>query len=159
MLRFDINLLFTIINVLILYVGIKRFLFKPVRKIMETRQAEIEKQYEEAQKTENQAKELKQKYEASISHLAEEQEQMLKETQSKASKEYERIIADASKQANEIVCKAKENAEKEQEKRMQQAQEQIADLVVAATAKIVASKANEQEDRELYNQFLAKAGK
>ena len=37
-------------------------------------------------------------------------------------------------------------------------QEQIAELVVAATAKVVASGQGQAADRELYNQFLAKTG-
>lgn len=47
---------------------------------------------------------------------------------------------------------------RDQDKQVQEAQEHIADLVVAATAKLVAAKSNADEDRELYNQFINKAG-
>ena len=40
MLRLDWNLLFTVINLLILYFLMKRFLFKPVNEILEKRQQE-----------------------------------------------------------------------------------------------------------------------
>ena len=53
---------------------------------------------------------------------------------------------------------AKKLAHMEQEKSIRQAQEQIADLVVEATAKVVASGQGSAADRELYNQFLAKTG-
>ena len=48
MLRLDWNLLFTVINLLLLFVLMKIFLFKPVQKIIAARQAEADKQFDEA---------------------------------------------------------------------------------------------------------------
>lgn len=156
MLRFDLNLVFTIINMLILYAIARHFLFKPVHKILEERQAEIDKQYGDAQKTEDAAKELKAQYEASMSGIEAQKAEVMNEARGKASAEYERIVAEARGQADKILKDAQAAADREQEKRMQQAQEQIADLVVAATAKMVAAKSSVEEDRELYNRFLAR---
>ena len=83
---------------------------------------------------------------------------MLKEARGKAEEEYQRRVAEAKTEADKIVADAKLLAEREQERHMEQAQNQIADLVVAAAAKLVASKAGVEEDKALYNQFLAKTG-
>ena len=40
MLRIDINLLFTVINLIIIYVIIRKLLFKPVKKIIAQREAD-----------------------------------------------------------------------------------------------------------------------
>ena len=45
MLRLDINLLFTVINLLVLYFFMRKFLFGRVNKILEERKALIEKQF------------------------------------------------------------------------------------------------------------------
>lgn len=158
MLKLDINLLFTVINILILYFIVRKFLFKPVQKILDARQAEIDGQYADAEKAQTAAEELKKEYETSMSHIAEEKETILSETREKAGQEYEKILDDARAQADKIVEDAKRDADAEQLRRRQQAQEEIADLVMAATAKIVASKQNAEADRELYNQFIAKMG-
>lgn len=158
MLRLDMNLVFTIINLLIIYFLMKRFLFKPVKAILAKRQEEIDKQFAEADEAEKMAKELKAKYEESISGAAEEKAQIIADARMKAGTEYDRIVSDAQKQASKIITDAEKNAQLEQDKRMQQAREQIADLVVAATAKVVAEKNSEESNRELYNQFLVKAG-
>lgn len=158
MLRLDMNLVWTIINLLIIYWIVRKFLFKPVKKVLEARQAEIDKQYADAQNTQDAAEAMKKQYEESLSNVAEEKAGILNEARSKASGEYEKIVADAKAEADKIKSDAKKTADMEQEKYMQQAREQIADLVVAATAKIVASKQNEEADRELYNQFIAKTG-
>ena len=48
MLRVDINLVFTIINLLVLYLLMKKFLFGPVVAVMEKRKAMIEEQFANA---------------------------------------------------------------------------------------------------------------
>lgn len=158
MLRLDINVLWTIINLLIIYAITRKFLFQPVRKILEARQTEIDKQYAEAQAAQDKALELKQQYQESLSGAAEERTVIIGEAREKASAEYEKIVADARNQAEKIMTEAQKSADLEQQKRMQQAQEQIADLVVAATAKLLAGRQNAEADRELYNQFIAKTG-
>lgn len=156
MLRFDLNLVWTIVNLLILYVLIRKFLFQPVYKILEARQAEIDKQYADAKKVQEDAASQKAEYEQSMTGIAKEKAEVLNEARNKAGEEYKRILEEARQQADKLLADAKVEVEREQEKSLQQAQTQIADLVVAATAKIVASKNNEEEDRELYNQFIAK---
>lgn len=61
-------------------------------------------------------------------------------------------------EADKMLANARKQADLEQEKSVREAQEQIAELVVAATAKVVASGQGQAADRELYNQFLAKTG-
>ena len=147
MLRIDLNLLWTVINVLIIFVIVKKFLLKPVNKILAARQEEIDRQYATAKEAE-----------ASKLNSEEQKAEMLKEARAKAGEEYQRIVADARSEADKILSDAKILADREQEKRMQQTQNQIAELVVAAAAKLVASKTSEEEDKELYNQFITKTG-
>ena len=45
MLRLDINLVFTIINLLIWYAIIRIFLFKPINKVIDKRNAAIQEKY------------------------------------------------------------------------------------------------------------------
>ena len=130
MLRLDINIVWTILNLLIIFAIVKIFLIKPIHKILDARQAEIDKQYADAKAAQDSANELKGQYEASLSGV----------------------------QAKKIMDNASKNATLEEQKRIEQAQEQIAGLVVEATAKLVAAKQNADSDRELYNQFIAKTG-
>lgn len=159
MLKLDINLLFTVINVLILYFIVQRFLFKPLQKILDARQAQIDKQYADAQSAQDEADNMKKQYQDSLAQIDVEKNTILLESREKASAEYERIVADAKAEAEKIVGDAKKNANAEKQKRMQEAEEQIADLVVEATAKISGTKQSAEGDRALYDQFIAKAGK
>ena len=57
------NLLFTVINVLVLYLLMKKFLFKPVLAVLEKRKEMIASNMEEARKSQQEAEELKTDYE------------------------------------------------------------------------------------------------
>ena len=158
MLRLDSNILWTIINLLILYVIARKFLFGPVRKVLAARQAEIDKQFADARTAQEDAQKLKQQYQESLDGAEKERLDILNQARDRAGEEYERILSEAKSTADKLVADAQKSADREQEKRIQQAQEQIADLVVAATAKLMASRQGAEADRELYNQFIAKTG-
>ena len=158
MLRIDLNLLWTVINVLIIFGIVKKFLLKPVNKILAARQEEIDKQYADAKAAEENVRQLEEQTKAAMNSIEEQKNETLKDARGKAEEEYQRRVAEAKAEADKILSDARILADREQEKRMEQAQNQIADLVVAAAAKLVASKAGEEEDKALYDQFLAKTG-
>ena len=81
MLRLDINLLFTIINLLIWYLLIKKFLFKPVNNIIAKREEAIEGRYKEAEQEKLEAGQQKEKYEALQSGIQDEKAQVMKKAQ------------------------------------------------------------------------------
>ena len=58
MLRLDINLVFTIINLLVLYFLMKKFLFKPVNNIIAQREEAIKKQFDDADEAQKKADDL-----------------------------------------------------------------------------------------------------
>ena len=158
MLRIDLNLLWTVINVLIIFYIVKRFLLKPIQRVIAARQEEIEKQYADAKAAEENAKQIEVQARAVQLNGEQQKNAMLKEARVMAEEEYQRIVEVARTEADRILADAKILADREQEKCIQQARDQIRDLVVAAAAKLVASKADEESDRALYNQFIAKSG-
>jgi F-type H+-transporting ATPase subunit b len=156
MFSLNINLLWTILNLLILFLLVKRFLFKPVHKILDARAAEIAKGYADVESAKNAANSLKQEYETSMAAIADKRLQILAETGQKADEEYKRIIEDAKAEARKTLNQAEIAAQKEHDKKLREARDQITDLVVAATAKIVGAGMNVNSDMALYDQFINK---
>ena len=56
MIKIDINLVFTIINLLVLYLMMKKFLFGPIINVMDQRKAMIDQQFAEAKERQDNAK-------------------------------------------------------------------------------------------------------
>lgn len=154
MLRIDINLLWTIINLLVLYVLMKKFLFNPVREVLKKRNSEIDALYNDAEHTRRDAENLKKGYEASMASIAEEREKQLNAVKIEASKEYDEIIGNANQKAEKIIQEAKFKAEKDAAERQQKMEEQVASLVAQAAYKIAAAHDSTENDVKLYNKFL-----
>lgn len=158
MLRLDWNLLFIVIDLLVLYLLMKKFLFKPVAKIIAERQAEADKQFSEAEAKKAEAMDLKSKYELSISQVEQEKVKTIQEARKTADDEYHRIINEASDKAKQLKVDAQIEAENQKTQILKKAEKEIADMVVDAATKVVGGNSGAQVDSTLYNQFLNKAG-
>lgn len=152
------TMLFIVINLLILFVLIKLFLFKPVNNIIEKRQQEADEQINEANAAKAEAVRLQKEYEDTMKGIEEERNLKMAETYKEATAEYDRIVNEAHNEAENMITAAKADAEVEKAKILRHAESDITDMVIAATAKVVAEKSNEETDRALYEQFLTKAG-
>ena len=72
------TVIFQILNLLLLMVLFKKYLFKPVTEILKKRQAEIEGHYQEAQQAETDAKAMKADYESKMAGARQEADRVIK---------------------------------------------------------------------------------
>lgn len=155
MLRLDSNLVWTIINLLIWYVLIRKFLFQPINNVISKREEAIASRYADAQKLQDEAQAEKEKCTAFQAEIAEEKTKAIAEAQESARTEYDRILSDAQKKAEQIVETSRKEAELEKEKIIGKAETEIRSLIMDAAVKSMQSSRN---DGALYDQFLTKAG-
>lgn len=159
MLKLDaFNLIMTAINLLVLLVALKIFLFKPVQKIIAARQEEADKQFAEAKEHQEAADALKEQYEATLSDIESEKKKAIKEARNDANVQYQRIVDDAEKKAVQIKADAEAEAANKKAQIIQSAQKEIADLVVNAATKVVGTQSGADIDASLFDEFLDKAG-
>ena len=154
MLSLDLNLVWNIINLVVLYLLLSHFLFKPVMGIMDKRKKIIEDGLKNAQDAQNDAKKMKQEYEDALKGAKQESAQIIENARSAAKNEYDRIVGEAGDKAGNIIESAKETVRIEREQTMKELQGEIAGLAVASAAKIVGKTA----DQDLYDQFLKEVG-
>lgn len=158
MLRLDINLLLNLINILILYVGFKKFLFKPVNNIIAKRKAEIEQGFAQVEDAKAEAEKIRSEQDGIIAAAKEESGRIVADARAKAKEEYNRILARAEEDAKRTVKKAQLEIEADKKRTMKEMESQIAGLVMAATEKVVGEKYDSEKDLMLYDKFLAEVG-
>lgn len=156
MLSLDINLVFTIINLLIWVIIIKKFLFAPVDKILKARQASVQEQFDKADKQKAEAESLKKEYEGILQNVDDERREAIKKAKAEAQNQYDVILKDADARADEIIKKAKAEARTEYDKIIKSADSEISDMVISAAKKIVLSDEANTDDEKLYEKFLNK---
>ena len=152
------NLLFTVINVIVLYLLLNKFLIGPVTAIMEKRETMIKNQLDHAKNTEDEAVALKEQWDEEMKQVHGKSSEILENAKKTAKNEYDKILKEADKEAEKIMKDAHKKIELEREKTLHDVQTEIADLAMAAATKIIAEHSNEQMNQSMYDQFLAKAG-
>lgn len=158
MLRLDINLVFTIVNIVVLYICMRLFLFKPVNKILKQRQDAVQKQFDDAKEAQDKAEALKQEYEASLTNARAESDRMMEEAKKKADAEYERVLKNADEEAAAKMQQAEEAIKVEKEKSMREMQDEIKDLVVSVASKVVGDQVSAEDSSRLYDDFISEMG-
>ncbi|MCR5639747.1 MAG: F0F1 ATP synthase subunit B [Lachnospiraceae bacterium] len=152
------NILWTVFNLLLLYILFRIFFFKPIANIIAKRQEEANEIYDKASKKESEAEELKENYEAKLVSVEEEKKQIISDARKSADSQYQKILSDAKEDARTIKDTAIQEATQEKNKIIAGAKKEIADLVVDATSKVVAGQHGASVDSELFDEFLGKAG-
>ena len=158
MLEFNWGLLFTVIDLLILYVLLRKFLFGRVDAVIKERQKEAEADFQKAQEEQDKARQLQKQYEDSLQGIEEQRKQVLDKSHREAAAEYDRLIKNAGDEAKEIREQARNAALAEKNRVLQEAQSEIASLVVTATAKVIGAKPDQKTDAALYDEFIGKVG-
>ena len=159
MLKFDIvNFVCVVVNLLVLYVLMKKFVFGRVTKIIDARQALLEEKKASVAKAQEEADRLKKEYEKSLENANETSVQIVKEAKSRARAEYNKIMARAAADAEAMKAGAEKAIATEREKQMDELHGQIMDLAVEAAGRIMAEKSSPETDKALYDAFIKEAG-
>ena len=159
MLKFDIvNFVCVVVNLLVLYVLMRKFVFGRVTRIIDARQALLEEKNASVAKAQEEADRLKKEYEKSLENANETSVQIVKEAKSRARAEYNKIMARAAADAEAMKAGAEKAIATEREKQMDELHVQIMDLAVEAAGRIMAEKSSPETDKALYDAFIKEAG-
>jgi F-type H+-transporting ATPase subunit b len=148
------NILYTVINIVLLCIIFRIFLFKRVDKILQARQQEANDLNEEAKTKAIEAENSKLKYENELNAFNSQKEEMLRQSKDDAYREHEKIISDARSQAVGILDEAKVNARLESERQKKIYEAELKEMVVDAASKIAATSHSEEYDKLLYDKFI-----
>ena len=101
MLKLDINLLYTVVNVLIMYALLRKFLFKPVQDVLDKRQQMVDASMADAQEAQNKAQAALSAAEDKLHNVDIEAAQLRQSSEKQAEKQKEQLLADAQRQAGQ----------------------------------------------------------
>lgn len=154
MLKFDFNFLWTIINLVVFFILMRAFLFKPIKKTLDKRKELIEQQFKAAEESQSQADEIKAQYQSELDGVEDEKQQILISARDDAKAQYNKIVERAQNDADKIKADAKKAADYETEKARLAVKEEIAALAMETAQKIIAQNVSSETDSSLYDKFL-----
>ncbi len=155
---FSLNLwqmIISLCNLVILFLILKKFLYKPVRKALEDRKLAVDGVYADAQKALDTANASKTEYERELAGIRDRADSMLASATADANKRSEAILAEARDRADGMLRQAKSDISLERRKAESGIRNEIADVSTALTEKLLAREINSDDHRKLIDDFLA----
>ena len=150
--HFGVNpilLLAQVVNFLILLFILKKFLYKPILKVLEERKSRIEGSLKNAEEIERRLAETEEQSEKILARALAEGQKILDQTNQAAAQ----IMEDANKAAEQIVLKAtadgKKIVELQQEILMRQVRENVGSLVTLVVEKVTGKSITLKDQKEL----------
>ena len=147
-------ILASLANLLLLTWIIKKFLFKPVKKIMDARRAAIDEDYAQAKTAREEAEETRRIYDAAMAAAKMTGDQIIADANRAAEFRSNEIVAEAREKASEIRRQAEEDAVLERKKAEDEMKHEIAAVSAQLTGKLLEREINEEDHRKLIDSFL-----
>ncbi len=152
------TMIFAWVNLLILYLAFKKFLFGPIKNMIDQRQKEIDDMYSDAEQARVSADELKAEYEEKISHASEESEEILKTAHRRAQLKEEEILKEANAQAARTLERAEEQIALEKKQAINDVKNQVSAMAIGIASAVIERDVSENEHRELIDDFISNIG-
>jgi F-type H+-transporting ATPase subunit b len=151
------TIVFTIINLIVLFLLLRKFLIGPINKVIQEREDMIRNTISDANEQKSQANMLKQQYEETLAGVDAECQEMREKSRAEAKNEYSRIIDKADAKSVKMIKDAEKTIEIKQNKALSQMQSQIAELAMVAAGKIVCGEGGVSSE-DMYDTFLSEVG-
>ena len=157
----DIDLwtvLWTGVNLIVLYLLLRHFLFKPVTKVMEERAQAIEDGLAQAEQAKRAAQTLERENEERLAQVRSQADQIVSQARDQGKLAYDQIIASAQADAQAIRAGAQAQAEAERRQMLQDVRRQAVSMTLLAAARVSGQAMDRESDREMAEDFLREAG-
>lgn len=148
-------LLAQIVNFILLYLLLSRFVFPPLRKMLDERKQRIADGLAAADVARQEAAAERSQLMAQIDSERAEAQRRIAGASAQAERVKADILADANRQAEEIKTRAVSDAEAEKQRILGEAQKQIAELVMLAAERVVRHGMDASLQHKLIEDFLS----
>ena len=152
------HILVSLANLLLIFLIVKRFLFKPVQGVFEKRRAELEHRYAAADEAQRVAEENRDAWEETLAGAKDEANAIIKDATDTAKYRAEQIVSEAGDRAEGIVSQAKTEAELERKRAVEGIKREIVDVSAALAEKMLEREVNQKDHRALIDSFIEKIG-
>lgn len=152
------HILISLANLVILFLIVKKFLYKPVQKLFAKRQADLEHQYAAADAAEQQALAHKAAWEQKLQSANAEADAILQEAADTAKRRAEQIVEEADRRAEGITRRAEAEAELERQKATEGIKREIVEVSAALAEKMLEREVNTDDHRAMIDSFIDQIG-
>jgi len=146
--------LWTAITFLVLIFVLWKFAFGPISKMLVERETTIRDSIDSARKEREEAEKLLAQQKDALLKAQREAAEIAKRNQQEMEAFRTQLTAQAKKEADDLVAQARKSIHEEKKLAVAQLRAEVADLAVAAAARIVKSSLDEKTQRQLVEEYI-----
>jgi len=147
MLNFSVTFIITIINITVLFLILRKILFKPVTKLMADRAKRVQDAIEQAARDKASAQELLEQYREKIKNTDAEAAEIIAAAKKKAVIESEKILADGRATVDALTAAVQRQLDSEHEAMFTRFRLEAAALVMAVSARLLERELSGDDNR------------
>jgi F-type H+-transporting ATPase subunit b len=144
----------SLLNLLIIFFILKKFLFMPVKNTLKSRQDKIDEDYAQAESARAEAEAEASALKAQLDSARGKADEILNEASALADARKKQAEDEARAEADAIIRQAKTEAELEKKKAQSEIKEQIVDVSLVLAEKLVEREINEKDHHALIDDFI-----
>ena len=152
------HIVISLANLVILFLILKKLLFKPVKKIVDKRQKEIESEYKKAEKTQAEADAIKAEWEGKMATAEAEADKIISDAVERADSRNEVMLYESREKADQIIRKAKADIERERKDARETIKKEIVDVSQTLSEQIIGREINMDDHRDLIDRAIDRIG-
>ena len=153
------TMIFAWINLLILYIFLKKLLFKPVKNMIDSRQKEIDDMYSDANEAKESAEAMRIEYKEKLEKANEESEEILKNAVRKAQLREEEILREADAKAQVVMERAEAEVELEKRRAINEVKDEVSEMAIGIAAAVIERDITPDEHSDMIDEFIKNMGK
>ena len=152
------TMLFAWINLLIIYLFLKKILFKPVKNMIDSRQKEVDDMYSDAEAATTDAKAMKAEYEDKLAKANDESEEILRNAQRRATLKEEEILREAATEAMRIRDRANDEIALEKKRMLGEIKDEVSGMAIDIASAVIGREVSEKEHEKFIDDFIDELG-
>lgn len=152
------NILVSLANLVLIFLIVKRFLFKPVQKLIDDRRAAIEGQYAAADAAEKQALENRAVWEEKLRGADEQANSIISDATATAKYRAAQIVDEANAKADVIARRAEAEAALTRKNAEEGIKREIVEVSSAIAERMLEREINAEDHRAIIDSFIGEIG-
>ncbi len=158
MIELDMTLVAQLLNFAIAAFIITKFGYKPLRKMIDERQAIVRNQLDSAEKANQEAEAMRQEYQETLQNARKDAQAIIERAKLTAEAQTAEILEKTREESARIIRQAQEAMANEKERIMQDVRSEVTDLSVLVAGKIIGESMNDERQMKLVDEYIDQLG-
>jgi len=142
----------------LLWLTANKLVFVPIGKVIEERQADVQKTYDQLDDDQRQMQTLKTEYEQRLAAVEAEGRERINSMIKEAQASRDQVLSDANGRAHELISRAELEVARDKEQAMITLRQQVAELAIGAAERVIGENLDSDRSRRLVDEFITSGG-